>query len=430
MYGLHPEAGPMHEQFPIDLTLDETRSILASRTDMRARSFVDVTVGSMVLIDYKGAWSGAFPPIEGTPEQIRAASVIRECRGLLFDADTGRPLARRVQKFFNVGEREETLVENIDWSRPHRFVEKLDGSMISAMAFEGRLRLAGRSGISDLTRHVEGTAFGDGHRRMSEALVDAGFTPIFEYCSPDMRIVIDHPRTRLVTTRIRSIRDGTYLPFDEMEDVCARHGVEVVVGTEGWRSGESRMETLLRIHAMSGIEGSVITFDDGSMLKIKTKEYGDVNKALFFLREESEVWRAYADGTTDDVVALLPAEARTKVDEHMRLMDEAVSRAVERYASIGGAIAARTNSGREMMEIVQAEKPVPEAEVPYVLAAVKGKDLHGMIRSMIGKNMGSGPRRNALRHMIGLPTWMPLVRFIGDDAAPSANEEADAARRP
>ncbi len=41
-----------------------------------------------------------------------------ECRGIKFDAD-GKILARPFQKFFNIGEREDTQPHLLDFSQPH-----------------------------------------------------------------------------------------------------------------------------------------------------------------------------------------------------------------------------------------------------------------------------------------------------------------------
>jgi hypothetical protein len=51
----------------------------------------------------------------------------RECRGIIFHKATGQMLARRLHKFFNINEMEETAPERLDMSRPHVLLEKADG---------------------------------------------------------------------------------------------------------------------------------------------------------------------------------------------------------------------------------------------------------------------------------------------------------------
>jgi hypothetical protein len=58
------------------------------------------------------------------PDTFDSAAA-RECRGIVFDGPdvVGRPL----HKFFNVNEREETLLKNLDWSKVVRVMDKRDG---------------------------------------------------------------------------------------------------------------------------------------------------------------------------------------------------------------------------------------------------------------------------------------------------------------
>lgn len=51
----------------------------------------------------------------------------RECRGIVFDSETGKVTGRPLHKFFNLGEREEVRVENLDWSKVMRVMDKRDG---------------------------------------------------------------------------------------------------------------------------------------------------------------------------------------------------------------------------------------------------------------------------------------------------------------
>lgn len=73
----------------------------------------------------------------------------RECRGIVFnhfrDVVVGRPL----QKFFNVGERESTRVENIDWSKVIRVMDKRDGCL------DGTTRLLTTDGEKTIREIVE-----------------------------------------------------------------------------------------------------------------------------------------------------------------------------------------------------------------------------------------------------------------------------------
>lgn len=68
---------------------------------------------------------GFFTKFEGSINFLNLH--IRECRGLIFNKETGKVVARRLHKFFNIGESEETQANKIDFSLPHVLVEKVDG---------------------------------------------------------------------------------------------------------------------------------------------------------------------------------------------------------------------------------------------------------------------------------------------------------------
>ena len=67
------------------------------------------------------------------------AAIRRECRGLLVCSRTGRVIARRFHKFFNVHELQETSIENmenifaqeLEKGNILEVTDKLDGSLVS-----------------------------------------------------------------------------------------------------------------------------------------------------------------------------------------------------------------------------------------------------------------------------------------------------------
>lgn len=73
----------------------------------------------------------------------------RECRGIVFNEHCGRVISRPLSKFFNVGERESTRVENIDWSKVIRVMDKRDGCL------DGETRLLTTDGEKTIREIVE-----------------------------------------------------------------------------------------------------------------------------------------------------------------------------------------------------------------------------------------------------------------------------------
>jgi tRNA splicing ligase len=63
----------------------------------------------------------------------------RECRGITFDAETGDCICTPFEKFFNVGEREETQEHVLPWNNIKHVYEKRDGSMLTPVLIDGKV---------------------------------------------------------------------------------------------------------------------------------------------------------------------------------------------------------------------------------------------------------------------------------------------------
>src|SRR5688572_22902654 len=106
----------MRYPFPADLTLEEIRDAIAERNAaLGFRAFIEAEREGYLAFNYTFAPAEAFPPIEEGASE-RAHAILRECRGLIASKTSGRILARRYHKFFNVNERPETLAHSVDWT--------------------------------------------------------------------------------------------------------------------------------------------------------------------------------------------------------------------------------------------------------------------------------------------------------------------------
>jgi len=236
----------------------------------------------------------------------------KECRGLLFNAD-GTIMARRLHKFFNVNERPEALVENLDLSKPHWILEKLDGSMITPMITHGLLTWGSKAGVTFLTPQIEEfVKVNDNYRDFAEFMMMIGYTPIFEWCSRKNRIVIDHPFDRLVLIAIRDTVTGKYQPYDYFDTYKKNYGIEVV---NQYLGTVANMQQLAEdIKGMSGIEGFVIRFADGHMVKVKCDEYCRYHRAKDDISREKNVISILINGQADDFKGLLMKEDKETLE--------------------------------------------------------------------------------------------------------------------
>jgi RNA ligase len=266
-----------------------------------------------------------FPEVKTEADAIR-----RECRGLIFSKN-GQLISRPLHKFFNIGEREETLSEKVDLTQPHVILEKLDGSMIRPIPMDGAFRLGTKMGITDVSMQAE--VWLADHPRYQEYiywLLSHNVTPIFEWCSRKQRIVIDYPEDRLVLIAVRHNYTGEYTPYGMLQTDAAYYGLDLVKTYPGTVSS---MEHLIaETHDMQGQEGWVIRFEDGHMLKLKASEYVTIHKAKENILREKGVIEMLLDEKSDDVKPFLIEEDRRHLEEYETAFWQGVNATVATWA--------------------------------------------------------------------------------------------------
>jgi RNA ligase len=140
-----------------------------------------------------------------------AGAIRRECRGIKFYPD-GNLAARVFHKWFNIGEREETQSHLIDLSMSHFIEEKRDGSMLHPMMVNGHIRWMTKMGITEVSEKAE--QFINKYKKYNDFAkwcVEKQYTPIFEYTSPNNRIVISYDQDELILLAVRENISGNYI---------------------------------------------------------------------------------------------------------------------------------------------------------------------------------------------------------------------------
>lgn len=225
-----------------------------------------------------------------------------ECRGIKFDWD-GSIIARPLHKFFNVGERPDTMPETIDLSKPHVITEKLDGSMVHAAFLGGELRLMTRAGITETSQQAE-NLLTDKLTQFCERSMVLGYTPIFEYTGPENRVVLRYETPQLTLLASRRINEGVYKSRNQLLKEAAHYGIPVA-GESLWLKSTS--EFIDHVRDLGGVEGFVISFDDGRMVKLKSLDYVLKHRAKSDIASEKNVLSVLLSGGLDDLLPLLDA---------------------------------------------------------------------------------------------------------------------------
>lgn len=275
-------------------------------------NFIVADKGEYIAVNYVRAGKDTHPPVEG--DDIVRASILREGRGLIFLKETGALLSRPFHKFFNLGEREDVVA---DFSHPHYIMEKLDGSMIRPLNLPSGTRWATKMGVTDVAMQAEEfVATRKNYQDFAAACGDE-WTPLFEWCSRKQRIVVDYPEDRLVLLAMRNNFSGNYMDRKGLEALSKLWDLDLVkVVTMDWvkdfpHASSDQLQDFVR--NMTGIEGFIVQFYDGHMVKIKTDEYVSLHRAKALLDNERDVVGLILDEKTDDLVPLLPQSDRARL---------------------------------------------------------------------------------------------------------------------
>lgn len=327
-----------------------------------------------------------------------------ECRGIKFDA-SGRLIARPFHKFFNVGERPETQVSELDWDG-HMVMEKLDGSMIHPAIVNGDLYYMTRMGVTDISEQAHFFAFdhtargGPKYAKFCESLIGLGFTPIFEWTSPANRIVIKYAEPQLTLIAIRKMDTGDYTPYEVMLNECKLWGIPCVSDI---RIGLVPTDLIAAIKSWENREGIVVRFPGGKMVKIKADAYVLRHRAKEAIEREKNVLHLVLEGAVDDLVAMLDDDA----EKLLAYASDVRERVSESAKHIDYLIATAKYNGHDRKKYaIQWAATLPAILKAPAFQAWDGKDTVSAITEMMKKKCGSQTHVDMLAPILKDTRWM------------------------
>lgn len=305
----------MKYRFPVIETIDDVLPAIEGRSE-----FVVAEREGHTIINYNLMMNDTFPDvILADPDdpkrafEARCAMIRRECRGITFDSD-GRIIRRPLHKFFNINERVEVQVDNLDLTTiDYIILDKLDGSMIAPYIIGDRMIFGTKMGDTDVAFHPTKFAHDNpNYLAFSNASISRNYTPIFEWCSRKQRIVIDHPEDQLILTAVRHMHSGEYMSYAEMKEIESQLNIPVVGAND---LGHNINKIILYTKNLVDAEGFVIRTPYGHMSKAKSDWYVAIHKAKEAILWDRNIVELILDNNLDDVKAHLPIEDRDRIQK-------------------------------------------------------------------------------------------------------------------
>lgn len=232
----------------------------------------------------------------------------RECRGITFNRD-GMIAVRPFHKFFNVGEREETLDYNLPWDNVEFVYDKRDGSMITPLIVDGKIVCKSKktfdSDVAVVATELINTL--DNYKLFIQRCDEKNVTAIFEFTSPNNRIVLPYEKPELVLLNVRDNISGEYRD-DYVTFANEFYAIPIVEKfTEFHVDGKFSYAKMKEAQeTRENVEGWVIQFKNGDMVKAKTAWYLALHRLVVF-RSERAIAEMVLDEKIDDMKSAMTA---------------------------------------------------------------------------------------------------------------------------
>ncbi len=293
----------MKYPFPYIKNISQVLPLIANKPE-----FVVAQRGEFTVVNYVVSMSDTFPDVV-----TEGDAILRELRGIIFNSETGDIISRPFHKFWNANEREETLLNALDFTKKHSVFTKLDGSMIRPFYVNGEVRFGTKMGLTDVAAQAEEFARNhDGYVSFSELCLASDMTPIFEWTSRKQRIVIDYPVDNLVLLAVRHMHTGEYFDHATIVRDFGYTGIIPVVAEHP--IVKSAQEFISTTRQLKGIEGFVVAWDDGHRIKIKCEDYIIKHKSKELMLFEKNIVDIIVNEKADDIKAFLPPEDKARFE--------------------------------------------------------------------------------------------------------------------
>jgi len=207
---------------------------------------------------------------------------MRMSRGITFDTETGEVVSFPYEKFFNMNEYLDGNLAGLAKKmseQPFLASEKVDGILIQAfydkhndkIRFGTRAQLDPETDDKGFLQTAEKLVNKTGRYDDLKQHLQAGKSMIFELIDPNYRVVVGYgKKSALFLHGIRDLKTSEMLDFKETQAIAKNFGLETP-NTYEFKSFEELAD--FQKNTKEDLEGFVLRFQDGSMIKAKTEAY-------------------------------------------------------------------------------------------------------------------------------------------------------------
>lgn len=256
-------------------TYEQSKEMVASKGTMVFYETINCVDGYKVSVfNYRlPQYMDFLVPVEGKNYDAR------EFRGLTYVFNEDGSVFDKylmLNKFWNVNQVTETLFDKIKDKKIKSVYNKEDGSLISFIRLpNGKIVAKTKMGFDNEQAIAANELYTNNVsiQKFVESSFEKGLVTMWEYVSFKNKIVLDYKETDLILLRVRNNKTGEYVDVDQFRDL----GFNVV---KSMSIGSDLLSIMNWLETAVDIEGVVITFEDGMMVKSKSEWYCARHKLL------------------------------------------------------------------------------------------------------------------------------------------------------
>ncbi len=253
----------------------------------------------------------------------------RMARGLIVEKSTGTVIAKPFEKFFNLGQMEETFLTNLP-NEPYTVQEKMDGSLGIIYYYDGKWNVATKGSFTS-DQAVKATEMLKKH---DLSLIPQNLTLLTEIIYPANKIVVKYEEEKLVLLSI--IDNSSGYEFYNVKNTT-------IPTIEQFTTPKIYSYTIDQMIALQKTmpkdeEGFVVRFHSGMRLKIKGSEYLRIHKMIAHMSPIS-FWEVMKNGKVpENYLEQLPDEFRDEfrpiIQQLEKQYKDVLDEAVQEFLSI------------------------------------------------------------------------------------------------
>lgn len=231
----------------------------------------------------------------------------RAARGLILEKSTGKVVAKPFPKFFNMGEHEETFLDNLPKEMTYEAFEKVDGSLGIIFNYEGQWQISTRGSFYSEQAQKGAELL----KKYNLSAINSATTLLAEIIYPANKIIVDYGQEeKLVLLGAYDVGSGHEYSSQTLSQMASLSGMPISPVYPYTIDEMIQLQKTLP----KDREGFVVRYSNGLRVKIKGEEYLRIAKMLSHMSPIS-FWESMVDGKVPrEYLAQLPEEFKKEFE--------------------------------------------------------------------------------------------------------------------